>query len=411
MVIMKDTVHALITSAPMVRGDIRVSEVVEQFRANNDLEILVVIESNEKVCGIVGRGPILAAVSTSVMAALWERRPIEKLMETDFPVITPDISPERALLALVRPDGKMHSSLIAFEEGQFCGIVRPMDVMKAVADRASENAAVLAVSEARVKEALKQLTDSVDYASRLQKNLLPSDAALLSALPDVAVRWRPRDVVSGDIYLASEVEAGVLIGVIDCTGHGVPGSLMTMVANAAMTQALGSFGSIPDATPADILTEADRIARRYLNQHVPDPATDDGFDAALCLVNKKSGEVLFAGAKLSAIVVPRDGEPVRVQGASTSLAYPTKGEPVPLENIRLDIGEGGSVVLVTDGVFDQIGENVRRSFGYARMIRAMAEGGPADCSELLSRLEAALLAHQGEEERRDDVTMLAFRPF
>ena len=410
---MFDTITELVVPTGKIHQEDRIGKIAERFREEADLDFLVVVNEEDKIVGLVTRNGILASVSTSILAALWERRPIRQLMYQEFRSIDRNETPETALLALFKENGDMHEALLVTEKDQFIGGIEPIELMRVVADRAAESAAAISASEARVKDALKQVTESVHYASRIQRSQLPHFEEVSNSIADFAFRWHPRDVVSGDIYLFKKIDPYRIIGVIDCTGHGVPGSLMTMVASATLNQAIAEID--PDdgrPSPAAIMGRAGDIARQYLNQHVATTTTDDGFDAALCVIDENTHEVLFSGAKLDAIVISRDLEPQRIAGSRTSLAYPKKSSTdIDLHDEILQLNPDSVIVLTTDGIIDQVGEHLRRSFGYGRAIEALNIERGGTCEAMLESLEKRFHEHQGNEERRDDLTVIAFRPF
>lgn len=410
---MQDTVESLVVSTDKIHEGEKIGKIAERFRQQQDLDFLVVVDDMDKIVGLATRNGILASVSTSILAALWERRPIKQLMYKEFRSVDVGTTPEHALLQLFNLDGEMHDALIVTRDNAFIGGIEPIELMRVVADRAAESAKVIGESEARVRDALKQVTDSVQYASRIQKSQLPNLSDIKEALGDFAFRWQPRDVVSGDIYVFKKIDPYVIVGVIDCTGHGVPGSLMTMVASATLNQAISEIDPAAGMpSPAEILRRAGNIARQYLNQHIASPTTDDGFDAALCVINYQSREVFFAGAKLDAIIIASDREPQRIAGARVSLAYPKKSKhDIDIHDDKIDLGSDGVIILTTDGIIDQVGETLHRSFGYGRSIEALNAQRGKSCEAMLDSLESAFLQHQGAEERRDDITVIAFRPF
>src|SRR5690606_11361083 len=134
----------------------------------------------------------------------------------------------------------------------------------------------------------------IDYASLIQRAILPS-RQLVSAMGERhAVLWRPRDVVGGDFYVYRAGEHGCLFGVVDCAGHGVPGALMTMLAHAALDQASDESGL---SDPAGILPRSDRFVRSPLGDETAQLATN--MDVGLAYVDFQQREVTFAGAKIA----------------------------------------------------------------------------------------------------------------
>ncbi len=128
-----------------------------------------------------------------------------------------------------------------------------------------------------IREAHHAIVESVSYASRIQRGLLPPPQRLAASFADCAVLWRPRDVVGGDIYWVSAAGPRPTIVLLDCTGHGVPGGFMTMLAIATLERV---FAQHDDLGPAALLQRLNALTRTLLNQDVAEPASNDGMDAA-----------------------------------------------------------------------------------------------------------------------------------
>lgn len=246
----------------------------------------------------------------------------------------------------------------------------------------------------------KKIDDSIDYASLIQRAILPH-RQLVSAMGERhAVLWRPRDVVGGDFYIYRAGERGCLFGVVDCAGHGVPGALMTMLAHAALDQAIADAGL---SDPAGILARSDRFVRSTLCDETAQLATN--MDVGLAYVDFEHREVTFAGAKIALYYC--DGETVEeLPAARRAIGDKRIGE---YHNARLQLRPGRTFYLTTDGFLDQAGGELGFGFGnsrFADMIRRHARLPLAEQGEAFSE---ALAQYQGGYPQRDDITMLCFR--
>ncbi|KYO51431.1 SpoIIE family protein phosphatase [Tistrella mobilis] len=270
--------------------------------------------------------------------------------------------------------------------------------------------AALVEKNVELETANRQVMESIRYARRIQEGILPDPAVLAPAMADIALLWEPLDVVGGDYCWMERRDGKCLILLADCTGHGVPGAFMTLVV-ASELKAILDVASMP--APDLILAELDRRLRARLRQDRPDPgghdASDDGVDAAVCLYDEAAGTVAFAGAGLSLTVVGPDGVS-SITGVRRSLGYrtlPPPGRiPVHLHQVR----PGESFHLWTDGVTDHVGGPSRRLFGRRRMAALLASHADLPLADRLRALTAALDDWRGAEARRDDMTLVAFRP-
>ena len=133
---------------------------------------------------------------------------------------------------------------------------------------------------------------------------------MICAFPESFVVWLPRDIVSGDMYYVTFAEEGAIVALLDCTGHGVPGAFMTMLAYSAIRRVV-SDENVRD--PAGILARMNAIVRASLQQDPSSPACDNGVDVAVCLVRPGDRTLLFAGARLPLFTV-QDGKATQIAG-------------------------------------------------------------------------------------------------
>ena len=248
----------------------------------------------------------------------------------------------------------------------------------------------------------KQLDDSIDYASLIQRAILP-DRELGAALGERHfVLWQPRDVVGGDFYVYREQAGGCLLGVVDCAGHGVPGALMTMLARAAIDHAIGEAGA---DDPAAILRETDRTVRGMLREEAVSRALATSMDAGLVWVDRAARRLRFSGARLA--LFASDGSDVReFKGARRALADKRQGE---YANLEIELQPGWTYYLCTDGFLDQSGGEHGFSFGNRRFSDLLRSHAQRPLAEQAERFVARFEAYRGERPQRDDITVLSFR--
>lgn len=250
--------------------------------------------------------------------------------------------------------------------------------------------------------------DSINYAGRIQRALLPNPARLKDRFTAFEVIWEPKDVVGGDIYWVSpEGDKLPYVGLIDCTGHGVPGALMTMLVGPTLERLLAST---PELSPGAALASLDEAVRKLLHQDEDQSGTEDGFDAALCHIDVPRRQLTFAGAHLSMIHVPKSGPTTCYPGERIPLGYPSKSHRNTLAEHRISYAPGDRFILLTDGVSDQIGGPNGRAFGMAGVMSTVEASRHQDATALKSSLKAKFDTWQGTEERRDDITLMIFEP-
>jgi PAS domain S-box-containing protein len=272
--------------------------------------------------------------------------------------------------------------------------------------RVKERTAELAREKEMLEQANHHINEGIRYASRLQKALLPEANALDGVVAEFAVGWRPRDIVSGDYYWVGRSGSHGIIALFDCTGHGVPGAFMTAVAASALAQVLQHQAN---DDPAEILTHLNRLVRAALRQDREGAVSNDGLDAALCVIDPVTGQMRFAGANLP-LLIRTQGEFKLLRGDRMCLGYVETPDDYEFSRHEFQLTAGDTCFLYTDGVIDQVGGPQRRLFGRKRLIETLEGSVRLPLEDQLAALFQRLDAWQGNEVRRDDMTALAFRP-
>lgn len=260
------------------------------------------------------------------------------------------------------------------------------------------------ISEAKstIEEKNRQIMSSIQYAQRIQRAVLPAPALLRRELPDHFVIYRPKDVVSGDFYWLSRIGARLVVAVVDCTGHGVPGAFMSMIGNMLLNEIVNERGI---CDPAMILEEMHRNVRSALKQEGGAAETTDGMDAGICAMEGVT--LTFAGAGRPLYHVGRSG--VRqIPGDRTAIGGRQKEAHRSFANREVAVAAGDTVYLTTDGYVDQPDPEDRR-YGTRRFEALLAANGGRPIAVQERELIAALSVHQGPAEQRDDITVLGWR--
>jgi serine phosphatase RsbU (regulator of sigma subunit) len=248
----------------------------------------------------------------------------------------------------------------------------------------------------------KKISDSISYASMIQRAILP-DRQLNAAMGDSHfVLWRPRDVVGGDFYVYREVEGGCLLGVVDCAGHGVPGAFMTMLARAAIDQAIDEAGA---ADPAGILVRTDQAIRTMLYTGATQRDIATNMDAGFVYIDFAGRRVTFAGAKI-ALYWCDGAEVSSIRGSRRAAGDRRPGE---YHNESTELLASRTFYLTTDGFLDQAGGEKGYGFGNARFAEMLRQHANRPLDEQSIAFASTLAAYQGDRPQRDDITVLCFR--
>lgn len=258
----------------------------------------------------------------------------------------------------------------------------------------------------KLQEANGRITEGITYARVLQSSLLPSKAELATAFAHSFVLWQPRDGVGGDFLFLRQDERYTLIGIADCTGHGVAGALTTMTAHAVFSQVVEEHGL---TCPARLLLNCNRRLRGALRGTSEEKGLDHGMELALCSLDRTAGVARFASARLPLYHLTGTGLKI-VPGDRHSIGYRNSDPDFPFREHEFPFAPEDLLVLTTDGLLDQSGGPRGLSFGKRRFTALLGEIAPMDATAQQARLEQALLAWQGDTPQRDDIAVIGFRP-
>lgn len=256
----------------------------------------------------------------------------------------------------------------------------------------------------KLEVAYGEIRDSINYAKRIQEAILPSIELVKKAFPDSFVLYKPKDIVCGDFYWYAAEGDEAIIGAIDCTGHGVPGALMTVVGNSLLNQIV-HIGN--NYSPSDILIDLDKRLLETLQQQ-GNVNTNDGMDAALCKYNKKTKELVFAGAKRPLYIFRKD-ELIEVKGDKFpigSFQYEQKKE---FKEYRTKVEPGDIVYLFSDGYQDQFGGQSGKKFMIGQFRKLLTDIREKPMNEQHNILEKEIESWKGNSEQTDDILVIGIR--
>ena len=262
------------------------------------------------------------------------------------------------------------------------------------------------VKNSELKKANQLILDSIHYARRIQTAILPDPAALNGSIKDLHVCWEPIQMVGGDYFWLERFGGQSLLVVIDCTGHGVSGAFMTLVTASALDKILREKGLLK---PSEILTELDRLVRARLRQDQPDSSSDDGLEAGICVWDPRKRSITFAGAGIP-LLYSRNGEIVQIRGNRDCLGYRTLPPRGDFIDHVVPVKPGMDFYLLTDGAPDHMGGQPPRLLGRKRLAAMIQPLVGQPMIEQLRQIQQQLKDYRGDEPRRDDMTLVGFRP-
>jgi PAS domain S-box-containing protein len=259
--------------------------------------------------------------------------------------------------------------------------------------------------ESDIEKKNKAIRDSINYAKRIQQAMLPLKEEIKSNLPDSFILFKPKDVVSGDFYWFSAMDDDIFIAAADCTGHGVPGALMSMIGNSFLNEIVNEKRIREPAVILDTLRE--NIVKT-LRQRGEERDAKDGMDIALCRISKKTLEMQFAGA-FNPLYLIHNGELTEVKGDRFPIGYTKGKEDVRFQNHNFQLKKGDLIYLFTDGYADQFGGPKEKKFMYKHFKEMLLSIREKSMTEQKEVLDGAIEEWKGSLEQLDDILVIGCR--
>ena len=277
-----------------------------------------------------------------------------------------------------------------------------IEIMSQAFSRMSDEVSTLI--DARTHElvaAKDEINSSIRYAAKLQNALLPK------TMPgdfDINVEWRPRDLVGGDIYFIKDFPDRVYIAVVDCTGHGVPGAFLSIIARSHLDKAIDADNY---QSAGDYLSSVNELLKETLSRSDQKNTSEEGFDGGVCIYYRKDQRLEFAGAKSSIFNV--DGfEATETSGDRKSVGS-TRMAPDFKFTTHQIASPKGAFVMLTDGITDVMSpEEKPIAFGRRRVIKILRESADKTPKSIVKNIMSSVNLYRGDAPFRDDLTLLAF---
>jgi phosphoserine phosphatase RsbU/P len=257
----------------------------------------------------------------------------------------------------------------------------------------------------KIRLQAEHIQDSINYALRIQQAILPPEYYVKKLLPDSFFHYVPKDVVSGDFYYVEEINDHVIWAAVDCTGHGVPGAMMSVIGYNILDHAI----KLNQLTkPGDILSFLDEGVTDTLRQFENESGVKDGMDLALCSWNKKTNEITYAGA-YNPVVYIRGKELFQVKADKLPIGVNVDGVVDEYTTHKLDVNKGDLIYLYSDGYADQFGGPKDRKFMYKKLKQLLLEHKDKTMAEQEKILDYTMQNWKGDQEQVDDILVIGVR--
>jgi serine phosphatase RsbU (regulator of sigma subunit)/Tfp pilus assembly protein PilF len=255
-----------------------------------------------------------------------------------------------------------------------------------------------------VEEKNKEITDSINYARRIQQAKLPKKVEIYSALPESFILFKPKDIVSGDFYFFHKNESSVFIASADCTGHGVPGAFMSMIGSEKLSDAVSQ-----SLDTSEILKLLNKGVKASLHQSDSDESTRDGMDIALCCIDKEKRHVKYAGANRPIWIIRKGDLEVDETKATKKAIGGFTDDKQHFDTHELKLLQGDTFYIFTDGYADQFGGENGKKLMTKKFKEILLDIQEKTMQEQEKYLDAFIDNWRGNKEQIDDILVIGVR--
>lgn len=281
-----------------------------------------------------------------------------------------------------------------------------------VEQKVVERTAQVVKQKEELEEKNKDITDSINYAKRIQEALLPAMEMREKLFPKSFILYRPRDIVSGDFYWFAEKNGKKLIAAVDCTGHGVPGAFMSMIGNSFLNEIVNERAL---TRPGLILDKLRNLVIRALKQSETESAANDGMDISLmCFSEIKLDDgqgvkikVDWAGAN-NPLWLVRNGKCTEYKPDKRPISF-SRGKELLYTNHNIELQKGDALYIFTDGFADQFGGEKGKKFKYKQLLELLLSIQEEPMKRQEEILSSTFSKWKGSLEQVDDVLVIGVK--
>lgn len=251
-----------------------------------------------------------------------------------------------------------------------------------------------------------KINDSINYAEEIQKSIIPDTSLVNQYFDEGFVMFKPKDVVSGDFPWLKQQGDDFYIAVVDCTGHGVPGAMISFVGYFLLNNIIDSN---PHLNAGQVLDKLDKAVIETLKQNDEDSKLKDGMDLSICRINKKTNEVDYAGAHRPLFKLGLNGKISEIKGNKFPIgggnAYTNKSN---FTNHTIDLIQGESIYMFSDGLPDQFNDK-NEKFSARRIKNIIESNGDKSILTIYEQIESEFVEWKNNVKQTDDILVIGLK--
>lgn len=260
----------------------------------------------------------------------------------------------------------------------------------------------LKISEQNLLRTNKNLVDSINYAKHIQDAFITQISVLQKAFPNSFIFQQPKNIVSGDFIWMFKYKHYIYLGVGDCTGHGVPGAMLSIFMISMLNQIVSLS---QNQTPAEILRELDELIKKYLLQY--DKNIKDSAEISLIKYNKKTQTILFSAANRPLVHI-RNNNITIYKGAKCVLGNDERRNEV-VKDIEVVLNQDDMIYMFSDGYADQFGGEKNSKFSTKKLYNLLQDCSNLPVNEQQEKLQSTYTNWKGEKSQIDDVVLVGIK--
>jgi serine phosphatase RsbU (regulator of sigma subunit) len=253
----------------------------------------------------------------------------------------------------------------------------------------------------------KDITDSLNYARRIQAALLPAEHYIRRIFPNFFIFYKPKHIVSGDFYWVSQRSGKFYIAAADCTGHGVPGALMSMIGLELLQKIINEMKV--ETSDSILMTLNSELESSFYKEEDGRALIKDGIEMSICVINRETREMQFSGAFLPVYIV-RNDKLIEIKGDKINVGQ-TYVNGVSFNKSTFTLESGDILYLFSDGYADQFGGPDNKKFMYRRLRHILLTISKYPLPDQERILDETITSWMEGCEQIDDMMVMGFRPF
>lgn len=295
-----------------------------------------------------------------------------------------------------------YSELEATNNHLIAATWRERDLKKKLADTVEE----LNKTKEVVEHQNKRISESINYARKIQLAINPTEDDLKTYIPESFIIYKPKDIISGDFPWFCKKTEAIYIAAVDCTGHGVPGAMMSMIGNLLLNDIINNSDH---PSPGSVLDDLHKSVVHTLKQKTSSSNSTDGMDIALLQIFPSKKEVCFASAHRPLYLI-REKELIEYKGDK----FPIGGiqydkKRVPFSNTTISVKKGDILLIFSDGLPDQIGGKEKRKFMSGRIAEIAQNHENHSMPELEKKYIHEIESWMQDTKQVDDILLIAIK--